>query len=92
MKRLDTAIKALKFDVVESIMNKSQLYVDKKSIAFNIRTPKEMDLFISLGNSRYCKVGRIITKIVKEAEKFIAHLEVVIEKPELLERQYWWQS
>lgn len=93
MDRLDRVIAAFGFNIVEGIPNKEKLFVGKATVNFDIRAPKAVDVYASSGYNQYLKVGQIISTIIRdESNRLIPHLNVILEKPQYIERQYWWQK
>lgn len=91
MKRLDVAIRSFGFNIVENIDNKATLFVDDQAIDFDIRHDKEFDVYVNSGKRKYIKVGKIISKIVRDT-KFIPKLELHVDNQKLITPNYWWNT
>lgn len=91
MKRLDSVIKSFGFNIDECIDNKSNLFVDDKSIDFDIRHDKEFNVYVSSGKRKYIKVGKIISKIIRDS-KLIPTLELHVDNQKLITPNYWWNA
>lgn len=93
MERLDRVISAFGFNIVESINDKQTLFVNKTAVSFDVRGIKEFDVYANSGYGRYVRVGRLVSKIVRdESNRFIPCLETFLDKPERMTHEYWWQK
>lgn len=93
MERLDRVISAFGFNIVETINDKQTLFVNKAAVSFDVRGMKEFDVYANSGYGRYIKVGRLVSRIVRdETNRFIPCLEAFVDKPERVNTLYWWQK